>query len=108
MTPREAGAEVAEYVLGLDALGLGAKANGIRLRALLDVRAVLMRQSLLLGQSLRLGRSVVPGAVSRSGLDEARAEKLAREASAMDAELVEVWGRCLEQLRIFYLTSEAA
>lgn len=109
MTPREADAEVAEYVLGLDAIGLGARAHQIRKNTLsLEVRAVLIRQAALLGTAIRLGRQVEYGKESTPGIDQPRANALAREALALDAEIVAAWGRCLEQLKIMYLTEEAA
>lgn len=84
--------EVAEYVLGLDALGLGGKAAGIWWRSQLrDVRPLLNQQRALLDRAIRSG-------------DPTKEPEAA--VLALDEEIGNALERCLEQLRILWLTEQ--
>jgi hypothetical protein len=78
----------AEYVLGLEALGLGFEAMQIQARFMArDIRPLLLRQRELLDASL---------------VDDP--PNFDAQVSALDLELASAWGRCLEALKILWLT----
>lgn len=90
MTPLEqaenAEREVLEYYLGLEALGdqsLKDKGRGIYIAGMLEVRAILMRAK----ERLTFAR----------GPEELNTDDLDLEAAG-------VWGRCLEKLKMLWLT----
>lgn len=104
-TPLEAEAEVAEYVLGLDALGLGGKAQTLYWRAMArDIRPLLLRQKALLEAD---GARDLRDADWDEVLEHLRESPAPTQTEAvlrLDAELVAAWERLLEQLRVLWLT----
>ena len=100
--------EALEYVIGLDALGLGlgTNADGVRREALREVRPLLVRQAAMLRRAVALGTPVDPERpYTRPGIDEAGAATLDAQALKLDGEIDGVWVRCLERLRVVYLSS---
>lgn len=115
-TPLDAEGEVAEYLLGLDGLGLTGRAQALYLRCLSrDIRPLLLRQKALLradgAQSWPEPKQdpdpveeeaewVALGEHLREGQTPARTDAI----QALDAELVAAWDRLLEQLKTLWLT----
>lgn len=76
-----------EYVLGLDGMALGARAQTIVGRHMArDIRPVLLRQRALLDRALKTGANTDA------------------EVKQLEAELAAAWGRCLDALKTLWLT----
>ncbi len=98
--------EVVEYILGLDALGLGlgTAAHAMRKRTLIEVRPLLLRQFEHCSVAEGLGRQEP---WTSPGIDEGRAAQLDAKGAELGRQIDAAWERCLEQLKILYLTSGA-
>lgn len=91
--------EVAEYVLGLDALGvgLGARAGELYRRCLArDVYPLVRRQKALLELGVACVENPLPG--------EKPSADVERQLAELDGQVEAAWRRCLEQLQTLWLT----
>ena len=101
MTATEAEIEVTEYLLGLEALGgeLGRRARQTFDRAQIrEVRPCLVKQRALLEKAVRMENVWPPE----------KLREIDAKALALDEEISRAWARCLEQLKIIWLTSGRA
>lgn len=104
MTAGEAELEATEYMLGLEALGNGLdrKARQIFDRAQVrDIRPPLMKQQTMLRRVMHL---------TEAGRDALDPEFLAVDAKVakLEADIIQGWERCLEQLKTLWLTDGRA
>lgn len=100
--------EVIEYVLGLDALGLGLgnQAANIRRDALAEVGRLLRRQRPLVARALALGEPMRPESPFQwPGENPKAAETLGEQAREYDSQIDAVWVKCMDALKALYLSS---
>lgn len=105
MNATEAELAATEYMLGLEQMVggvVGRKARQIHGRAeVRDIRPLLLKQRVILDRIIRL---------ADSGADPLRPDfvEADRKVAELDVRIADAWGRCLEQLKILWLTEGGA
>jgi len=104
-TQVEIEAEVCEYVLGLDGLGLGVKGENIRRRhQLREILPRLTRQRAHLRNAENFAQAALAcNEKENRDIFSGRAAIETDKASALESELVQSWESCLENLKILWL-----